>query len=183
MRKPSLFNFVIVSLWLTSAVAVLVRVYSLQFNAPKGWFLFWIPYLVLISTSALLVLTGESYSPLYTTLILAFILNLISKVRAPIDSIWGVDPPFHMQVGSSIVNTGYLVFEKGFYGEAASYSLYPGLDILLSNLHLLSGIPLKLIYQFTFTFMNLITILFLFVTMRAMLMRARIPIELFKTES
>ncbi len=158
-----------------SASAMLVRVFSLRFNPPEAPLQFWVPYIVFILASAFIVLTRKNYTPLYAIIGMTILLNLISGIRSPSGFIWSVDPPYHLQIASRIVDTGELIFGyAGFTGQAYSFSFYPGLEILLSSLRMVTGIPLMILYKFSFMFINITTLLLLYYSMRSILGNSKI---------
>jgi hypothetical protein len=166
VTKQDLVNLAILVVWLLSAIAMLIRVYSLRFNTVQNPALFWLPYLLFVSTSAWVALTKKDRGPLYIALCMSFVLNLIIQVWWPGDFLAGVDAPHHVQIASRIIETGHLApGYPGFTGEAFNYSFYPGLDLFLSSFSMLTAIPLATIYQYTFTILNLLTLVFVYIVM------------------
>jgi hypothetical protein len=157
---------VILFLLFMSATAMLARIFSLQGKPPQAPLLVWLPYLVLVSISAIVALKMRGRFPILVILLMSTALNLVSSVRGwyyPPGFIVSVDEPHHMQISSQIAETGHLVFGyDGFTGEAYAFSFYPGLDMLMASLSILSGIQLSLVYNFAFSFLNGLVLMLFF---------------------
>lgn len=168
MNKSYFSNFAIASLWVSSALAILIRVYSLRFNPPENPILFWLPYIILIFISAMIVLTKKGLLPLFATLGVALILHMLNFVREPEGLIWSTDSSHNLQVAISIVETGHLAMgDPSFSSIALDSSYYPGAELFASSLHMITGIPLMTLYKGAFAILNVITLLSLFILMRA----------------
>ena len=156
--------------WLIAAAFMLFRIYSLHRHPPENPFMFWVPYAVFISASCMMVLYKKKHMPLFVILGMTVVLNLIPRIREPATFLWNVDSTYHLEIASQIVDTGQLTIGNvALKGQAFAFSCYPGLDLLLTNLHIVTGLPLLLVYRFTFTFMNLTTILFLYYLLRKLI--------------
>jgi hypothetical protein len=150
------------------ATAMLSQVASLGVStSDPAALLFWLPYLALVSVSAWAVIRKEGRFAMVVIIALSFVLNFISRVRQPAGFSWDVDEPHHLQISSKIIETGHLyVAYPGFTGEAMAYSLYPGLDLLVTFLNELTSIPAWLLYRYSFCFLNITVLFFLYYLLR-----------------
>ena len=175
MRRSDFSNLAIALLWLASAVALLIRVYSLRFNPPESAIFFWAPYIIFISISAWLVWTREDRFPLFVILGMAFVLHLIPQVRQPSGFLWGEDGQHLMLIAGRIVETGRLdIGCSDLSGFAFAFSFYPGLELLMSFLNMLTGIPLMALYKFSFAAINIATLFSLYYLMKLIVKNPKI---------
>jgi hypothetical protein len=164
-----------VILWLSSALAILTRVYSLRFDPVESAIQFWLPYLILVFVTASIVLTRKDYYPLVAILGLAFVLHLIPFLREPEGLIWNTDPSHNLQIARRVVATGHLALGyNGFTGVAFGSSFYPGLELLLCSLNMVSGFPLMMFYKCAFAAISITALLLFFLILKMLFNNSKI---------
>jgi len=161
MKSRSIDSILIV-IWLYSAVMLSLRIYSLRFNPPQNAFLFWFPYVLLVTVPAYMALTRNDNVPMAFTLGLSLVLHSINILRQPENINLGKDAVHNLQTAIKGVNQGYFIFgDQNLVGIAYDQSHYPGLELFMSSLHLITQIPLDTLYNFAFVPINILTLLFL----------------------
>jgi hypothetical protein len=175
VKRQLLFNLVLGLAWVSAALALTLRVYSLRFNPPPSAFLFWLPYLVLVSTTAIVSLTRHDKIPIFVILGLALTLHSINVLRQPGDINWAKDPLHDLQIATTGLANGHFVLgNPSLRSHAFDQSFYPGLEFLTSSLNLVAEIPLMTLYNYTFVPVNLLTLLFFYLLMRTVVEDPRI---------
>ncbi len=175
MKKQFLFNLVLGVSWILAALALAHRVYSLRFDQPPNAILFWLPYIVLISISAYISLTRHDKIPIIVTLGLAFVLHSVNVLRQPGNILWGKDAVHDLQIAEKGLAAGHFVFgDPTFFSHSFDQSFYPGLELLMSSLSLVTKIPLPTLYNFTFVPLNLLTLFFFYFLVRMLFKSPRI---------
>lgn len=168
-------SLLIVLLWVLSASAVIVRVYSLGLGAPGNPFLFWVPYAILIFCSGLIALQKRTAVALLFIVGMSLVLHMINFVRQPQGFLLEIDAASNFEVASKLVQTSHLpIGYPGFTSIAFSGSFYPGFEIFLSSLNVVSGIHLSELYKWAMAIVNVSVILFFYFLLKRIVADSRV---------
>ncbi len=140
-----------------------MRVYTVTYDPSPNVFLFWTPYLTSVAACAYFSLTRHDYLPVVLIIFLALTLHSINVLSQNGNINVGKDSIHDLQIATRGLTQGrFLLGDPMLVSHAYDQSFYPGLEMFTSSLSLVTGISLTSIYNYSFVFINVLTLLSFF---------------------
>jgi hypothetical protein len=159
LKKYFLLEISLVICWILTASVLVIRLYSLRFNAPPNILLFWLPFIILVAITGFFSFTRHHRLPMVLILGLALILRSISVLSLPVNIPLSKDVIHDFSIASRGLSQGNFVFgDSHFVSHSFDQSFYPGLEFFTSSLNLVTATPLIAIYNYSFLFIGLLTL-------------------------
>lgn len=167
LRHQSTVDISLAIVWVLAAIALALRVYSLRFSPPPNEFLFWVPYIVMVASSAYFAFTKGNYLPIIFAMGTALMLHSIPALREPGNVASGIDQVHDLLIAKLGLSNGNFQFGNPLlHSHSYDQSFYPGLEFLTSAINLFGNISLSNLYNYLFVFVNLLTLVFFYFLMR-----------------
>jgi hypothetical protein len=106
-------------------------------------------------------ISGKNRLALVTAVSIMVILGLLAAVSVPYPIIASTDENFELQNVNRMLSTGVVAWGQGT-GFASAYSYFPGLEVLVSIVSLVSMIPQVVLMKYAGSFVCIVSVMLLF---------------------